>query len=93
MLVFCLNFSRQFNTVMQGQDFLYNIILFFYLYYKSNKNENKSINRKCNENLTGYCPGKQPFATTRNNNIKGRKSLVFAAFSISIITNPEILAD
>ncbi|HYX17165.1 MAG TPA: hypothetical protein VE944_23005 [Nostoc sp.] len=58
--------------------------------YKSNKNKNKSINCKCNENLTVYCPGQEPFAATRNNNIKDRKNRDFVAFSIIIIAHPEI---
>ncbi|BBD69078.1 hypothetical protein NIES4072_35920 [Nostoc commune NIES-4072] len=64
--------------------------MILFLYYKSNNNENKSIDRKCNENLRLYCPGQQPFAATRNNNIKDRKNRYFAAFSISIIAYPEI---
>lgn len=79
MLAFCLNFFRQVNTYKQCQEFLYNMILCQdnYLYYKWNENKNKSIAWKCNENATGYYPGKQPFATTRNNNGKVRFCGIF----------------
>ncbi len=44
------------------------------LLYKSNEKGNKSIACKCNKNATGYCPKKQPFETTRDNNGKVRQN-------------------